>query len=389
MPQKGSVRFGRFLRSLREEHRLTLEQVQELSAAYPTRISSAYLCRCEKGLARPGADRLSVLARIFGTNTGFLLHRLETDEELEGLASEDMTKSSPEELLHRGRQLAERGDLRAALACFRGAEEQASGASSGTAMHVPQARLSMAVTLHRLAKYELAHQEAERAYAVMPIDSVDRLCPVLLMAICQQRLGNVPMAELFLNVVSPHVAQLPLGDQADIHLFRGNLHYEKGAFREAVRSYRQAAAMYRDLEDLIGEARARKNAANVYARLRAFVRAFVQGEAALQLSKRALDNQQIARCLLALGEIHYRAGEAAIACRRLLESIERARSGDYQDVLFASYFYLWKMEVEAGQRTASSTRRILRTILPKLQETLEEATEFRRLDAKGEEASHE
>ena len=51
--RKGRVRFGHFLKKLRVESRLTLEQVEQLSIPYDPKISIAYLSRG----GRPGASR--------------------------------------------------------------------------------------------------------------------------------------------------------------------------------------------------------------------------------------------------------------------------------------------------------------------------------------------
>ena len=388
--EKGNPRFGKFLRDLREERRLTLGQVEELSIPYRTRISQTYLSRCENGIARPSADRLAILAKIYRSNTGVLLDRLETEEELATLGPIDVTSTSFEDLSHKGRQYAERGELKAAFAYFRAAEDRAALESAPeAATQIAKARLSMAITLTQMARYQLAKDEAERAYALMEEKSEDCFRPLLVLAVCHLRLGNTRMATVFLDLLAQKMDRLPLHDQADTLLFKGNVDVEMRNYRKSVLAFRQAASLYSKRRDLIGQSRSRKNAAVAYGKLGEYPRAIEQATKALDLARKADDKQQVARCLATLGEMHCRLRSHQAARKLLLESIEVARKGDYHDTLFSSYFYLWRLDSEAGDRSAPSIERVLRSLLPKLDEVLEEAEEFRRLTGLKGENEHE
>ena len=68
-----NYRFGQYLKQLREERRLRLDQVEELSIPYQQRISPSYLSRCENGIADISLERLSILSKIYRTDIGLLV----------------------------------------------------------------------------------------------------------------------------------------------------------------------------------------------------------------------------------------------------------------------------------------------------------------------------
>jgi tetratricopeptide (TPR) repeat protein len=178
-------------------------------------------------------------------------------------------------------------------------------------------------------------------------------------------------------------------DQADTLLFQGNVEVEMRNYRKSVLAFRQAAGLYGKHRDFIGQSRSRKNAAVAYGKLGEYPRAIEQATKALDLARKADDKQQVARCLATLGEMHYRLRSHQAARKLLLDAIEVARKGDYHDTLFSSYFYLWRLDSEAGDRSVPSIERVLRSLLPKLDEVLEEAEEFRRLTGLKGENEHE
>ena len=380
MAQKGSWRFGQYLKQLREERRLTLDQVEERSLPLRPRISKAWLSRCENGFKEPSIDRLSVLSKIYQTSIGHLVDRREIEAELESIAPIDVSGSTFEELRQLGMEFVERGELKAGFAYFRASEERAVLESGDfRSANVAKARLNMAIALGRMAKYQLAKEEAESSLALMERDAPDRFRALLLVTICHQKQGNPMMASVILETLYPKLEHMDLKDRADLVLFRGNVQFDWGEHREAIKSYRQAASLYKSAKNLAGQYRALKNAANSYGKLGQYERAIREGLRALELSRRADDKQANARILQALGSLYYLAGSVKEAKKLLYESVELARRGDYHDTLFGSYFYLWRMEGQKGRPGAATLERAMRNLLPKLDEKLEEAEAFRKL----------
>ena len=97
-----NYRFGQYLKQLREERRLRLDQVEELSIPYQQRISPSYLSRCENGIADISLERLSILSKIYRTDIGLLVDRREQERELASAVPVDETDATFEELRRRG-----------------------------------------------------------------------------------------------------------------------------------------------------------------------------------------------------------------------------------------------------------------------------------------------
>ena len=225
--RKGLGRFGQYLKKLREERRLSLTQVAELSIPHQMRISEPYLSRCENGLTEPSLERLSILSKIYRTNLGGLVDRRENERELDEFAPIDVTGHTSEELRQKGIELADRGELRASVGCFRAAEDRALLDPSESRSHeVAKARISVAIVLNRMARFRLAKDEAEAALALFPSNHDDYVRAILLIAICHKNLGNANMSGLLLNGIEDRIGALAPKDQADYLLLRGMVSVE-------------------------------------------------------------------------------------------------------------------------------------------------------------------
>jgi len=65
-PLTESRRFGRYLRRIREERKLSLDSVEEMTLSYPERITKSHLSRIENGQAVPTFPRMFALSQIYG-----------------------------------------------------------------------------------------------------------------------------------------------------------------------------------------------------------------------------------------------------------------------------------------------------------------------------------
>ena len=70
-------RFGRYLRKIREERRLSLDAVEEMSLELPERVTKSHLSRIENGQAIPTFPRMFTLSRIYGVPVSHLAERFE------------------------------------------------------------------------------------------------------------------------------------------------------------------------------------------------------------------------------------------------------------------------------------------------------------------------
>jgi transcriptional regulator with XRE-family HTH domain len=95
--------FGRYLRTLRERRRLTLDDVSSLSHTFPESISKGYLSRCENGHQKPAFSKVIALSRIYEVPADVLVERMELDLELDRVGGPDTEGLSFDELIDRGR----------------------------------------------------------------------------------------------------------------------------------------------------------------------------------------------------------------------------------------------------------------------------------------------
>ena len=65
-PLADNRRFGRYLRKIREDRRLSLDVVEEMSLGLPDRVTKSHLSRIENGRAIPSFPRMFTLSQIYG-----------------------------------------------------------------------------------------------------------------------------------------------------------------------------------------------------------------------------------------------------------------------------------------------------------------------------------
>jgi transcriptional regulator with XRE-family HTH domain len=76
---QGNEAFGAYLRRLRETRRLSLDAVEELSAAFREKVTKSHLSRIENGLALPTFPRLMAMSQIYGMPIASLAERYEIE----------------------------------------------------------------------------------------------------------------------------------------------------------------------------------------------------------------------------------------------------------------------------------------------------------------------
>ena len=117
--------FGRYLRTLRERRRLTLDDVNSLSHTFPDRISKGYLSRCENGHQKPAFSKVIALSRIYEVPADVLVERMELDLELDRVGGPDTEGLAFSDLTLAGRDAIQRGYRWAAYGYLRDATRRA------------------------------------------------------------------------------------------------------------------------------------------------------------------------------------------------------------------------------------------------------------------------
>ncbi|NIM63071.1 MAG: helix-turn-helix domain-containing protein, partial [Acidobacteria bacterium] len=71
--------FGRYLRRIRENRKLSLDAVEEMTMGYPEPVTKSHLSRIENGRAVPTFPRMFALCQVYGVPISSMAERFETD----------------------------------------------------------------------------------------------------------------------------------------------------------------------------------------------------------------------------------------------------------------------------------------------------------------------
>jgi len=71
--------FGRYLRRIREDRKLSLDAVEEMTMGYPEPVTKSHLSRIENGRAVPTFPRMFALCQVYGVPISSMAERFETD----------------------------------------------------------------------------------------------------------------------------------------------------------------------------------------------------------------------------------------------------------------------------------------------------------------------
>ena len=76
-PREENANFGRYLRRIREDRRLSLDAVEELTLGYPEPVTKSHLSRIENGQAIPTFPRMFALTQVYGVPISVMAERFE------------------------------------------------------------------------------------------------------------------------------------------------------------------------------------------------------------------------------------------------------------------------------------------------------------------------
>ena len=108
-PEGGDAkRFGKYLREIRVERRMSLDAVEEMSLGLPERVTKSHLSRIENGQAVPSFPRMFTLSQIYGVPVSSLAERFELCLKAQMIPPTAAGKSK-EEILEEARKLRRGG----------------------------------------------------------------------------------------------------------------------------------------------------------------------------------------------------------------------------------------------------------------------------------------
>jgi tetratricopeptide (TPR) repeat protein len=396
MAQRG--RFGAYLRSVREDRRLSLDSVEELTVGYPERITKSHLSRIETGQAVPTFPRLFALSQIYGVSISSLAERFEI-ELRRGMMS-DLQDQNDDEVVAKGREHRLCGRYAEALICFeavldRWRAAQADSPSDDPAVgdRVLALRIERATCLVQLRRYVVAKEEAEDLLG-QDLDPLRNATVLELFAISCYRLGKFTVALLALDSVDedlekiaagPHPSETARRVAASLVTIRANLLAATGREREAIPMYKRAAELFEAVPSVFEACRARINLTSAQITIGQYKSARRTLLRMLQHTQERGFERQTALVHSNLAVIAFHEGDPGAAEAHCLRSNAIARPRDYTSVVFRNCYYLWRIAAQSADGAGSKVHeRALRTYLGRLTDPLPEADEFRKHLARSE-----
>lgn len=376
-PAGQNKRFGQYLRRIREDRRISLDAVEEMTHGYPEPVTKSHLSRIENGRAAPSFPRLFALSRVYGIPISSLAEQFETDlhRELTGAVP---APSTPDLLTAELRELRLSGRYGEALALALAAlEEPAATRDPGFRTEL---RLQQIDCLTHLERFESAKLECEKLLNDATISPQQNLLALLSFVICCYRLKRYTIAGMGLDRADAELAahDHPPRSQALLESTRAAVVYSLGRRDEAIRAFSKAAELHDSVGEPFEACKNRINLGQSRLDLGGLREARKQLTAALDVAEKAGYDRLRALALSHLALVSFREERHEAAERDALRSNSIARPREYFSIVFRNCFYLREIarsrQDEAGVRSNNKT---LRTYVGRVDQDLDEVIRFR------------
>ena len=378
--------FGRYLRTLRERRRLTLDAVSSLSHTFPESISKGYLSRCENGHQKPAFSKVIALSRIYEVPADVLVERMELDLELDRVGGPDTEGLAYSDLIDAGRHALDDGQLWDGYANLRDAAVLAPTAPvRDTFRDIPEqitvsqqniGTAARALGRHRYALHEFLHAESTGALGpVFHALVLERL------ACCYRFLKNLSTAEdhaiRAVEEAESCGATVYLGA---IYTTRARVALTRSEPQLAITFYQKAYEANRSLGSTIECARALNNLAQCYCDQKRYGAARKAAEASLSLTAPWPQHRIRALSLILLGELADKRRQFSAAERYWETASAIAKAVNDKELRFRAEFARYKHAVQSQKQPAARAirRRLVKLAswLPKETDALEEFKTF-------------
>lgn len=390
MAEKMLLAFGRYLKIVRERRKLSLEDVATLTKSYPEPINKGYLSRVERGLARVGFSKMVALARAYEVPLDAFGEKLALDLEVDQLKDAPDTKGKTfGELTEEGIKFSQRGLRWHFYACLRDALPRAASDPMFASYRdqreqVVSAAVSLGVAAVGLGRYYLAL--AEFNFVLGQLDALsDENVPVVFQqsAAAKRRLGHVEQANILAAKAVELAERSPmrrhLGDALETQAHLAN---QSAAHEIAIDLGKRAFTAYKAVGRRLDCARTLNNLAQSYFNVERFKAARRALASADRLAAELQADSIRARSRILLGEIELLDGNQSKASSLWHEALDIARRTHDSVVHFKAEFQLFKLAVDAGNRTlVNALGRRLERMTPWISPSESEVSEFRRLYA--------
>jgi tetratricopeptide (TPR) repeat protein len=374
---------------VREERKLSLDAVEEMSVGFPERITKSHLSRIETGQAVPTFPRMFTLSQIYGVPVSSMAERFETVL-IRDMSPPEIAGKSERALLDEAESLRFRGRYREALQIYDHVldhgERVAPDQDEPSVFRVGLI-LERINCLARLSRYLTAKEECENLLNVEGLTPEHRAKVFHHLAMCSYRLGKFMIAEMAVEKAKAATAQLesPQTLTASLAALEGNIRSMTGQLEPAIDSYKSAIGAFAALDRQFESAWQRLNLVEVLVELDRIGEARVHLRTVLAQAKKNGYDRQLALALSTQALISYRAGDWDAAESLCMQSNSIARPREYHAVVFRNCFYLWKVARERGDEQAiRSNERTMRAYLSRVDDSLSEARDYRRYLAGGD-----
>lgn len=379
---EGSAAFGAYLKKLREVRRLSLDAVEELSAGFPEKVTKSHLSRIENGHALPTFPRLMAMSHIYGVPIASLAERYEI-ELRRAMKPVELSGKSDEEVLREFEGLVYGGDFNEALILVWALTDRVR-ARGGLEDTVIDLRLKIIVCLMKLGRYEFAKNQCEEILSGPKISESARLRALQLFANTCFRLQLHQVALLALDECERGAHHVGGSGRfrADVFALRGNLHQDSSRPRDALAAYEKALEIYSAAGEAYEVLTVRLNMAVAETDCARLDSARDMLESLLLVLEAGQHERLRAQALSHLGVIHFRNKRFDAAEGFAIKSNSIARPREYNAIVFRNCFHLWQIAKARGDDGAVRlNERTLRSYLARIEESLPELDEFRRITA--------
>ena len=255
--------FGRYLRRIREERKLSLDSVEEMTSGYPDRVTKSHLSRIENGSAVPSFGKLFALSQIYGVPISAMAERFEIDLLRETQAT-DLSASTPADALAQLDRLEMAGNYREEVAL---ASAMLDAIEHAGMPAEPEQIVALKIyridALAHLERYEMAKVQCEELLSDTFPTRRQKLQALLCFTICCYRLKRYTIAEMALVKATDELvgAEHPTELHATVTATRAVVQTALGQLDEAIDTYKAAISLYLQVPQPFEVCRAQLNLA--------------------------------------------------------------------------------------------------------------------------------
>ncbi len=378
VPPTENKRFGSFLRGLREQRRLSLDAVEEMSLGLPERVTKSHLSRIENGRAIPTFPRMFTLSQIYGIPVAYLAERFEISL-MRGMFPPEVTARSTEDVLADARRLRQSGRHRDALIMYEALLDRARSEGAAAEL-VVELELHCVNALIKLSRWGAAKEEGERVLNSPGRSQRQTVLALQYLAICCYKLGKHTVALMALQNADRELEKLEDGEslRASLTVLKGNVQFVLKDFQAAAEAFREAVAQYEKAGNRFEACRAKLNLAAALIEIGSRARARELLEQALAQAESAGYDRQRAYALGHLALLAFKENDLEAAEAYCLRSNAIARPREYESVVWRNCYYLWRIARARGDDAGvKSNERTLKIYLSRAEDHMSEVEDFK------------